>query len=62
MARREMPIAATLNLKDYCLDTARRAKGAARALAILSTEQKNAWLRRAAELLAELLTADAVMQ
>ena len=51
-----MPVAATQNLKDYCLDTARRAKGAARALAILSTEQKNAWLRRAALALREQAT------
>src|SRR4051794_17385015 len=48
-----MPVAAALNLKEYCLDTARRAKGAARALAVLSTEQKDAWLRRAAKMLRE---------
>ncbi len=48
-----MTTTATLNLSQYCLDVARRAKVASRKLAILPTAQKNGWLRLAAKLLRE---------
>jgi glutamate-5-semialdehyde dehydrogenase len=40
-------------LRDYCLDVARRAKAAAADLARVTGGQKNAWLRRSARLLVE---------
>jgi glutamate-5-semialdehyde dehydrogenase len=52
----------TTDLKSYCVDAAVRAKRAATELVCASTQQKNAWLRRAAELLrqrqAELIAAN----
>ena len=41
----------TGQLRDYCEDVAQRAQAASCELARLSTAQKNAWLRRGAELL-----------
>lgn len=59
-----MATAELTNLKTYCLDVASRAKRAATDLACATTDQKNVWLRRAAELLrqheAELLAANAI--
>lgn len=41
------------NLRDYCLEVARRAKRAAAELTQVTGAQKNDWLRRSARLLAE---------
>jgi glutamate-5-semialdehyde dehydrogenase len=46
-----MAVAETFDLGRYCLETAQRARGASQKLATLGGEQKNAWLKRAAELL-----------
>jgi len=46
-----MAVADSLDLRKYCLETAQRARRASDQLARLSGGQKNAWLRRAAELL-----------
>lgn len=58
-----MSIAAERDLKEYCSDTARRAKAAAAQMAIVRGEQKNAWLRLSADRLrsqaATLLEANA---
>ena len=54
--------AAAPDLAAYCLDVARRAHAAARALAVVPAAQKNAWLSAAAKSLternAEILTAN----
>ncbi|HZZ73497.1 MAG TPA: glutamate-5-semialdehyde dehydrogenase, partial [Pirellulales bacterium] len=44
-----LAVAPVDSLRDDCLETARRAKAASRAVALLPTERKNAWLRLAAE-------------
>jgi glutamate-5-semialdehyde dehydrogenase len=41
------------DLREYCLDVARRAKRAAAELTLISGRQKNDWLRRSARLLGE---------
>ena len=41
------------DLKQYCLDVARRARRASAELALVTGEQKTAWLRRSARLLVE---------
>jgi glutamate-5-semialdehyde dehydrogenase len=46
-----MSVTENTQLKDYCLDFSRRAKPASAALAQVSGEKKNAWLRRSAALL-----------
>lgn len=51
-----MSLATTVNLERYCTDVASRAKRASARLAITSTDVKNAWLRRSAELLRERTT------
>jgi glutamate-5-semialdehyde dehydrogenase len=43
-----MAVAQTSDLRAYCVDVARRARAASVDLAQVSTDQKNAWLRRAA--------------
>jgi len=48
-----MAMAAELDLDRYCADVAARAKRASARLAVTSTDVKNRWLRRAAELLRE---------
>lgn len=52
-----------MELADYCLDVARRARAASRLLVRLNSETKNAWLRRSAELLrsraADVIAANA---
>ena len=40
-----------IDLADYCADLGRRARAAARALALLATAEKDAWLRAAADAL-----------
>lgn len=44
-----MSIAIERDLAEYCRETARRSKAAAAELALVRGEQKNAWLRQAAE-------------
>ncbi len=46
-----MAVAETINLRNYCLETAQRARRAAAELARLGGDQKNAWLARSADLL-----------
>jgi glutamate-5-semialdehyde dehydrogenase len=46
-----MAVAETLDLRQYCLETAQRARRASEQLASLGGGQKAAWLQRAAELL-----------
>jgi glutamate-5-semialdehyde dehydrogenase len=46
-----MAVAESFDLRKYCLETAERARAAADKLARVGGGQKNAWLRRAAELL-----------
>ncbi len=46
-----MAIAETVDLRKYCLETAERARRASTQLARLGGDVKNAWLKRAAELL-----------
>jgi glutamate-5-semialdehyde dehydrogenase len=46
-----MAVAEKFDLRQYCLETARRARRASEPLATLAGAPKNAWLRRAAELL-----------
>jgi glutamate-5-semialdehyde dehydrogenase len=46
-----MAVATQLDLDTYCADVATRAKQASTRLAIVSTDVKNRWLRRSAELL-----------
>src|SRR5262245_11018739 len=52
-----------MELADYCLDVAKRARAASRLLVRLDSETKNAWLRRSAALLraraAEVIAANA---
>ena len=44
-----MSIAIERDLVEYCRETARRAKAASVELALARGEQKNTWLRQAAE-------------
>jgi glutamate-5-semialdehyde dehydrogenase len=46
-----MAVAEKFDLREYCLETGQRARRAAEQLATLDGAAKNAWLRRAAELL-----------
>jgi hypothetical protein len=46
-----MAVADTLDLETYCRQTAEQARRASAALALVGGDIKNAWLRRAAELL-----------
>lgn len=46
-----MAVADTLDLETYCRQTAEQARRASAALALVGGDVKNAWLRRAAELL-----------
>jgi glutamate-5-semialdehyde dehydrogenase len=46
-----MAVAETIDLRQYCLETAQRARAASQALAVLGGSQKIAWLNRSAELL-----------
>ena len=46
-----MAVAESVDLRKYCLETAQRARRAAEKLACLGGARKNAWLKRAAELL-----------
>lgn len=59
-----MATAELTDLKSYCREVASRARNAAKELVCVSTDQKNNWLRRAAELLrqreAELVAANAL--
>ena len=48
-----MSLAAPDDLREYCLDLARRAKQAATELAVVTGGQKQQWLRRSARLLGE---------
>ena len=48
-----MATAVITDLKSYCVDVAARAKRAAADLGSASTQQKNAWLRRGAEMFRE---------
>ncbi len=48
-----MTLPAAPDLSAYCLDVARRARAAARALAIVPAAQKDLWLRAAAQALTE---------
>jgi len=48
------------DLKEYCLQTAQRAKGASALLGLVSGEQKNRWLRRSADALRS--AADVIME
>src|SRR5262249_18050359 len=43
-----MAVAQTSDLRAYCVDVARRARTASVELAQVSTDRKNAWLKRAA--------------
>ncbi len=46
-----MAVAASTDLRQYCLETAQRARRASMELACFGAAQKNAWLTKAAELL-----------
>jgi glutamate-5-semialdehyde dehydrogenase len=48
-----MSIPAASDLSAYCLDVARRARAAARALAVVPAAKKDAWLRAAAQALVD---------
>ena len=52
-----MAVADSIDLRQYCRQTAERAREAAGELARASGAVKNAWLRRAAELLRARLTS-----
>jgi len=52
-----MPLGEGEDLREYCLDVARRAKEAAAALATVTGAQKQDWLRRSARLLRERTAA-----
>lgn len=51
-----MAVADQTQLRDYCIDTARRAHAASAELALLSASAKNAWLRRSGVELRERVT------